>query len=195
MEGVAHNGTFPVEPANSQAGGGAQTPTTTALEQTAPQNQAPAVPPIGNSEVDALANLGSSVDVDEFSSGTVVQLMKSVIEEGYAEVNSTSLTCDWRNKYIDYLKTGKLPLDPKESRAMRTKATRFSLVEEALFRRTFDDPLARCLGPGETEYTLREVHEGTYGNHSGVESLVRKLIRADYYWTKMEKDAKDFVRK
>nr|XP_033515858.1 uncharacterized protein LOC117280274 [Nicotiana tomentosiformis] len=42
---------------------------------------------------------------------------------------------------------------------------------------------------------MREVHEGTCRNHSGVKSLVRKLIRAGYYWNEMEKDAKDFVRK
>nr|XP_009799345.1 PREDICTED: uncharacterized protein LOC104245437 [Nicotiana sylvestris] len=148
-----------------------------------------------NSEADALANLGSSVDDDEFSSGTVVQLMKSVIEEGHAKVNSTSLTWNWRNEYIDYLKTRKLPSDLKKSRALRTKAAIFTLFKGALFWGTFDGSLARCLGPGETEYALREVHEGTCGNHSGVESLVQKLFRASYYWIEMEKDAKDFVRK
>nr|XP_009775766.1 PREDICTED: uncharacterized protein LOC104225621 [Nicotiana sylvestris] len=100
-----------------------------------------------------------------------------------------------RNKYIDYSKTKKLPSDPKESRALRTKAARFILVEGALFRRTFDGPLTKCLRPGETEYALRDVHEGTCKNHSGAESLVRKLIRAGYYWNKMEKDAKDLICK
>ncbi|XP_070055630.1 uncharacterized protein [Nicotiana tomentosiformis] len=155
------------------------------------------VPRDQNSEADALANLGSSVDSDEFSSGAVVQLMNSVIEEGHAEVNSTSLIWDWTNKYIDYLKTGKFSSDPEESRAMRTKVAKFSLVKRALFRRTFFGPLDRCLGPAEIEYAMREVHEGTCGNHSRVESLVRKLIRADYYyyWTEMENDVKDFVQK
>ncbi|XP_019265888.1 PREDICTED: uncharacterized protein LOC109243413 [Nicotiana attenuata] len=62
-------------------------------------------------------------------------------------------------------------------------------------RRMFDGPLAICLGPGDTKYVLREVHEGTYGNHSGTESLVQKVIRDGYYWIDMEKDAKEFVRK
>ncbi|XP_070015471.1 uncharacterized protein [Nicotiana sylvestris] len=92
-----------------------------------------------NGEADALDNLGWSIDVDEISLGTVVQLMKSVIEEVHAEVNSMSLTWDWRNKYIDYLKTGKFPSDPKQSRALCTKAARFILVEGALFRRMFDN--------------------------------------------------------
>ncbi|XP_075076750.1 uncharacterized protein LOC142163372 [Nicotiana tabacum] len=125
-----------------------------------------------NNEADALAYLGSSVDYGESYSGEVVQLMNSVIEEGHTEVNSTSLTWDWRNKYIDYLQKGKLPSDHKKSRAIRAKSARFSLVGGKLYRRSFFGPLARCLGPGETEYVIREVHEGTCENHLGTESFV-----------------------
>ncbi|XP_075083241.1 uncharacterized protein LOC142166993 [Nicotiana tabacum] len=140
------------------------------------------IPRDQNSEADALANLGSSIEEYVILPRTVVQLSKSVIEEGHAEINSTSLTWDWRNKYIDYLKNGKLPTDPKESRALRAKVARFSLDENGtLYRRTFDRPLAVCLGPGDTDYVLREIHEGTCGNHSGVDSLVRKMIRVGYY--------------
>ncbi|XP_070011132.1 uncharacterized protein [Nicotiana sylvestris] len=154
------------------------------------------VPQEQNNEVDALANLGSSVEDDELNSGIVVQLMRSVIEEGHPEINSTSLTWNWRNKYIEYLKNGKLPSDPKESIALRTKTAQFTLSKNGtLFRRTFDGPVEICLGPGDTAYVLQEVHEGTCGNHSGAESLVYKVIRIGYYWTDMEKDAKEFVRK
>ncbi|XP_070036167.1 uncharacterized protein [Nicotiana tomentosiformis] len=154
------------------------------------------VPQDQNSEADALTSLGSSVEDDEFNSGEVVQFMRSVVEEGHTEINSMSLTCEWRNKYVEYLRIGKLPSDPKELRALRTKAARFSLFEDGtLFRRTFDGPLEICLGPGDTEYVLREIHEGTCGNHSGTELLVRKIVRAGYYWIDMEKDAKEFVRK
>ncbi|XP_070036856.1 uncharacterized protein [Nicotiana tomentosiformis] len=154
------------------------------------------VPRDQNSEADALANLGSSIEDNELDSGAVVHLMRSVVEEVHTEINSTSLTLDWINKYIEYLKTVKLPLDPKESRSLRTKVAQFTLTEDGtLFRRTFNGPLAICLGPGDTEYVLREVHEGTYVNHSGAESLVQKLIRVGYYWIDMEKDTKEFVRK
>ncbi|XP_070015636.1 uncharacterized protein [Nicotiana sylvestris] len=113
------------------------------------------VPREQNGEADAIANLGSSVKDDEISLGTIVQLSKSVVEEGHAEINSTSLTWDWRNKYIEYLKNGKLPSDRKESRALRTKAGRFTLAEDGtVYRRKFNRPLAVCLGPGETDYVL-----------------------------------------
>ncbi|XP_070004153.1 uncharacterized protein [Nicotiana sylvestris] len=113
------------------------------------------VPQEQNSEVDALANLGSSVEEDDIFLRTVVQLSRSVVEEGHAEINSTSLTWDWRNKYIDYLKDGKLPLNHKELRALRTKSARFALDKgRTLYRRTFDGPLMVCLGPRDTDYVL-----------------------------------------
>ncbi|XP_019251290.1 PREDICTED: uncharacterized protein LOC109230222 [Nicotiana attenuata] len=154
------------------------------------------VPREQNSEADALAKLGSSAEEEDLLPGAVVQLIKSAVDEAHAEINSTSLTWDWRNKYITYLKDGKLTADPKESKALGIRAARFSLDESgALYRRTFDDPLAVCLGLGDMDYVLREIHEGTCGNHSGAESLVRKVIRAGYYWDSMERDAKEFVRK
>ena len=41
---------------------------------------------------------------------------------------------------------------------------------------------------------MREVHEGIYGNHSGLRSLVHKLVRVGYYWPTMQKDAKAYVK-
>ncbi|XP_070052500.1 uncharacterized protein [Nicotiana tomentosiformis] len=153
------------------------------------------VPRDQNSEADALTNLGSSVEEDELKIGEVVQLMRSVVEEGHAEINSTSLTWDWRNTYVEYIRTGKLPSDPKESRALHTKAARFSLSKDGtLVRRMFDGPMAICLGPGDTEYILREIHKSTCGNHSGAESLVQKIIRVGYYWINMERDAKEYTK-
>ncbi|XP_070025134.1 uncharacterized protein [Nicotiana sylvestris] len=117
------------------------------------------VPRNQTSEADALGNLGSSVEDDELNSGAVVQLIRLVVEEGHAEINSTSLTWDMRNKYVEYLMTEKLPSNPKESRTLRTKEALFSLYEdETLFKRIFDDPLEICLGPGDTEYVMMEVH-------------------------------------
>ncbi|XP_075080132.1 uncharacterized protein LOC142165489 [Nicotiana tabacum] len=154
------------------------------------------VPREQNSEADALANLGSSVEEDDIVTGPVIQLSKPVIEEGHADISSTSLTWDWRNKYIDYLKHGKLLTDPKESRTLRARAAQFSLDKnETLYKRTFDGPMAVCLGPGDTDYVLQEIYEGSCGNHSSVDSLILKVIKAGYYWDSMENDTKEFIRK
>ncbi|XP_019255070.1 PREDICTED: uncharacterized protein LOC109233648 [Nicotiana attenuata] len=149
-----------------------------------------------NAEADALANLGSSTEIQGPESGTVVQLMNSILDTvGYYEVNSTSLVWDWRNEIIDYLEHGKLPKVPEASRALRAKAARCSFKKGQLYRKSFEGPLARYLGASEANYVMKEVHEGICGNHSGADSLVLKLVRAGYYWPRMEQDAKDFVRK
>ncbi|XP_070024912.1 uncharacterized protein [Nicotiana sylvestris] len=142
------------------------------------------VPREQNNEADVLINLGLSVEEDDIVPRTVVQLSKSVVKKGHAEINSMSLTWDWRNKYVDYLKNGKLPSDHKELKALRTKAAKFTPDgDETLFKRTFDGPLAKCLGPGDTNYVLREIHEGTCENHSCAESLIRKIIIAGFTGT------------
>ena len=41
---------------------------------------------------------------------------------------------------------------------------------------------------------MKEVHEGIYRNHSGLRSLVHKLIRAGYYWLTMHKDTQAYVK-
>ncbi|KAL2235395.1 UNVERIFIED_CONTAM: hypothetical protein Sindi_1271700 [Sesamum indicum] len=42
---------------------------------------------------------------------------------------------------------------------------------------------------------MREIHEGSCGNHFGVRSLPQKIARQGYFWPTMIKDAKDFVKK
>nr|XP_009797315.1 PREDICTED: uncharacterized protein LOC104243763 [Nicotiana sylvestris] len=59
------------------------------------------VPREKNSEADALANLGSLVEEDDVVLGTFIQLSRSVVEEGHAEINSTSLTWNRRNKWVE----------------------------------------------------------------------------------------------
>jgi len=40
----------------------------------------------------------------------------------------------------------------------------------------------RCIEEEEARYFLEEVHEGVYGDHMGVKSLVREIMRAGYFW-------------
>ncbi|XP_070050148.1 uncharacterized protein [Nicotiana tomentosiformis] len=81
-------------------------------------------------EADTLANLGSSTEMKGSDSCTVVQLMNSVLDiDDYYEINATNLVRDWRNEIIDYLEHGKLPEDPKASRALYTKAARYCFRE------------------------------------------------------------------
>ncbi|XP_070020290.1 uncharacterized protein [Nicotiana sylvestris] len=134
-------------------------------------------------EADALANLGSSKEIKESDSGTVVQLMHSLLDvDGYYEVNTTNLVWDWRNEIIDYLEHGKLPEDTKASRALQTKAARYCFKRGQLYRKSFQGSLARCLGASEANYIMREVHEGIRGNHSGPYQKIGEREVVDLLW-------------
>ena len=51
------------------------------------------------------------------------------------------------------------------------------------------------MGKEDTNYVLREVHEGIYGNHIGARSLAAKTLRQGYYWPTILIDATELVKK
>jgi len=95
---------------------------------------------------------------------------------------------------VFYLRNGMLPDGKDTARKLKVQASQFVLIKDVLYKRGFTSLYLRCLGPEEADYIMREVHEGIYGNHSGVRSLVNKLIRAGYYWPTMQKDAQTYVK-
>ena len=107
------------------------------------------------------------------------------------EVDSES---NWTMPLISYLKNGMLPEGKDATRKLKVQASRFVLIKDVLYKRDFSRPYLRCLVPEEAEYIMREVHEGICGNHSGVRSLVHKLIKIGYYWPTIQKDAEAYVK-
>ena len=88
---------------------------------------------------------------------------------------------NWMTPIVIYLKDGRLPEDKDEARKLMIKAAKYVLIDEVLYKRGFSQPYLRCLAPDESNYVLREVHEGAFGNYSGAKALVHKVVCADYY--------------
>ncbi|RDY11093.1 Retrovirus-related Pol polyprotein, partial [Mucuna pruriens] len=55
--------------------------------------------------------------------------------------------------------------------------------------------LLRCVDRQEAEQIIEEVHEGTFSTHASGHTLARKILRAGYYWPKLESDYHQHVRK
>ena len=53
----------------------------------------------------------------------------------------------------------------------------------------------RCVEEEEAKYVLEEVHKGVCGDHMRAKSLVRKIMRAGYFWPSMQQGAVDFVKR
>ncbi|XP_075645216.1 uncharacterized protein LOC142616217 [Castanea sativa] len=110
------------------------------------------------------------------------------------DVQEIGFESNWTTLLVSYLKDGTLPDGKEAARKLKVQAARFVLIKDVLYKRGFSRPYLRCLGPEEVDYIMREVHEGICSNHSGLQSLVHKLIKVGYCWPTMQKDAQIYVK-
>ncbi|XP_072087189.1 uncharacterized protein [Arachis hypogaea] len=73
----------------------------------------------------------------------------------------------WTYPILQYLLKGTLPEDPKEEKRTKREAANYTVVAGQLYKRGFSQLLLKCVEPGDTEYILREIHEGCCGHHVG----------------------------
>ncbi|KAL5574856.1 hypothetical protein UlMin_016555 [Ulmus minor] len=154
------------------------------------------VPRLENTHADSLANLGSSVPATTSQTIPLVYLQWPVAwEKPPAEVVTVDSSGSWMTPILQYLVHDELPSDKNEARRLRAKATRFSILDGQLLRRSFSGPYLKCVTPSEANYILAELHEGECGNHSGGRSLANRALTAGYYWPTMRSDSVSFVQK
>ena len=142
-----------------------------------------------NMEADALAKAASAGEaMDEFDK---VQYMPSI---DLPEIQQVGREENWMTPIVIYLRDERLPEDKDEFRKLRIRAVKYVLINKVLYKRGFSQPYLRCLAPDESNYVLREIHEGVCGNHSGARALVHKVVYAGYYWPTIQADAKAYVK-
>ena len=83
--------------------------------------------------------------------------------------------------YKRYLVDGILPLDPTEARKIKKNLTKYTLIDEELFRHGFTHPILVCVSGEQCARVMAELHEGICGSHIGGRSLASKVIRVGYY--------------
>ena len=113
---------------------------------------------------------------------------------GAIDVNCASTESNWMTPIRAYIQEGTLPNNPLEAKKLRMRASKFTILQDILYKKDYSLPLLRCLSPGEANYALREIHEGIYGNHSGGRSLASKTLRQGYFWPTMVRDAQEFTK-
>ncbi|XP_016164307.1 uncharacterized protein LOC107606801 [Arachis ipaensis] len=122
-------------------------------------------------------------------------LIQGLIKEPTVVLHLTQSEPSWMDPIIDFLEKVKLSSDEKAAKTIRREAAKYAIIQGQLFKKGLSQPLLKCLRPDQTEYVLREVHEGCCGHHIGGKALARKLIKAGYYWPSMMADSKEFVRR
>ena len=83
---------------------------------------------------------------------------------------------------LSFLQDERLPQDIEEVRRVRKKAAKFTILNDTLYKTGFSMPDMKCVDGKEAKYILEEIYEGICGDHAGLRSLVRKVIRTGYFW-------------
>nr|XP_025679639.1 uncharacterized protein LOC112779552 [Arachis hypogaea] len=148
------------------------------------------VPRERNTRADLLSKLASTKPGEGNRS-----LIQGMTREPAVTLHMSSLGSSWLDPITNFLEHGKLPNDEKDAAKLRREAAKYAVIQGQLFKKGLNQPLLKCLHPDQTDYVLREVHEGCCGHHIGGKALARKLIRDGYYWPSMMADSKDFVKK
>jgi hypothetical protein len=107
---------------------------------------------------------------------------------------------DWRETYINFIKDQRLPAGMDKKSAAPARIMRqikgFILVDDKLYKLGAHwGVLMKCVMGEEGYGILREIHDGSCGNHAASKTLVGKAYRAGFYWPTVVPDAKDLVRR
>ena len=153
------------------------------------------IPRAKNSRADALAKLATALQEDLGGSTPVKYLAEPSIDPYSMMVAPVGSMPSWMDPIWDYINDGTLPDDPKETAKIRVRSSRFTNHKGSLYKRGFFTPFLKCIAGEDTEYVLREVHEGICGNHIGARTLTGKVLRQGYYWPTILKDATGLVKK
>ncbi|GKV42967.1 hypothetical protein SLEP1_g50318 [Rubroshorea leprosula] len=153
------------------------------------------IPRTENEQADSLSKFAS--DSSSHSRSVFVEVLDepSFMKPRVMEISTDPGTPNWIDPILSFLRDGVVPENRQEAMKLRRKASRYTLVDGILYKRSFSLPLLRCLNPYEAEYALREVHEGVCGSHVGARTLAHKVLRQGYYWPNMYKDATHFVQR
>jgi len=86
-------------------------------------------------------------------------------------------TDDWRREIIDYLKD----LSKRVESRVRSRATKYVLLEEGLYYRTIYGVLLKSLSDDEARSLMGEIHEGVCGAHQSAFKMKWMIRRNGYY--------------
>ncbi|GJT82102.1 reverse transcriptase domain-containing protein [Tanacetum coccineum] len=147
-----------------------------------------------NKKANALSKL-SSMTFEHLTKEVLVEVLsKRSIEEKEIIQFKTKEKESWMTPIHEYLVSGLLPEDPKESRKIRFKAPQYKLIRGSLYRRSFYTTWLRCVASPQTDNIIKEIHEGSCGFNAELRSMVVRITKQGYYWTSMHRDAAKVIQ-
>ncbi|GJY32253.1 reverse transcriptase domain-containing protein [Tanacetum coccineum] len=152
------------------------------------------VPQSENKKVDALSKIASTSFAHLSKQVLVEELKEKSIHEKEVLAIVEEEEQTWMTPICEYLAKEILLEDKKKAKVVCRKASRYTIINGTLYRKSFLGPWLRCVRPLQANYVLREIHEGSCSMHSSPRFVVAKAIRTGYYWPTMHTDARKLIR-
>ncbi|GJR11235.1 reverse transcriptase domain-containing protein [Tanacetum coccineum] len=117
-----------------------------------------------NKKADALSKL-ASMTFEHLTKEVLVEVLarRSIEEKEVLQVETKDEE-SWMTPIHEYLLSGLLPEDLKESRKSRIKAPQYKLIRGSLYKKSFYTSWLRCIAPPKTDDVIKEIHEGSCGS-------------------------------
>nr|GEX49416.1 hypothetical protein [Tanacetum cinerariifolium] len=147
-----------------------------------------------NKKADALSKLASMTFKHLTKEVLVEVLLKRSIEEKETLQVETKEEESWMTLINEYLVSGLLLEDLKESRKIRVKAPQYKLIRGSLYRRPFYTPWLCYVASPQTNEIVKELHKGSWGFNAEPCSMVVKITKKGYYWPSMYRDAAKVIQ-
>ena len=137
------------------------------------------VPRSQNMVADEISKLASSEEGGS-NKGLAMEIQKHPSIEEVLTFIIQSVN-SWMTPIVSFLQDGHLPQDIDEARKIKKRAARFTILNDALYKKGFSMPYFKCVDEDEAKYILEEIHKRICGDHAGPRSLVSKVIRIGYF--------------
>ena len=75
-----------------------------------------------------------------------------------------------------------------KSRKLKFKATKFCIMNNALYWKDLGGVLLNCLVEEEAKQVMEDFHKGDCGGHLFWKTMANKILRSGYYWLNLFAD-------
>ncbi|XP_031107130.1 uncharacterized protein LOC116011849 [Ipomoea triloba] len=152
------------------------------------------VPREQNADADMLSKLSTGIPGHIRKIARVEDLETSSIDISWVCPVQSREPC-WIDHITKYKKDGTLPVDEQDAKLTRLRAPSYVILEDKLYKRSYNGTLLKCVYPDEAELIMREVHEGVCSAHQGAYTIARRIMLQGFFWPKMLKDCAEYAKR
>ena len=83
---------------------------------------------------------------------------------------------------MQYILEGETPPHKWEARKLKALSARYCIINSVLHKRSISGPYLKCVHGLDAIRLMKEMHDGSCGNHAGGRALAIRIKRQGYFW-------------